>query len=75
VTISLLAVAASEASPAYGARLLLAYALGRSFTYIAGAVFVDRLSTNARLERLGSTVQKASGYLMVLVGLYILWIA
>jgi cytochrome c biogenesis protein CcdA len=75
VTVSLLAVSAAEASLGFGALLLLAYALGRSITYTLGAVLINRLGADRRLERLGSLLQKASGYLMILVGLYILWIA
>jgi len=75
VTVSLLAVSAAEGSLAFGALLLLAYALGRSITYILGAVLINKLGTDRRLERVGNLVQKSSGYLMILVGLYILWIA
>ena len=75
MTVALLAVSAAEASVGFGALLLLAYALGRSMTHILGAALITRLGADRRLEALGSLLQSSSGYLMILVGLYILWMA
>jgi cytochrome c-type biogenesis protein len=68
-------VMAQKANLFYGAVLLFLYALGRSVPIILSGTFAGVLKGFRSLERWSGIMEKASGVIILLVGLYFLWIA
>jgi cytochrome c-type biogenesis protein len=59
----------------YGATLLFVYALGRSVPILLAGTFTGALKQMQRLGRWSTVLEKASGVIILGVGLYFLWIA
>lgn len=75
VLAAIVTVVMAEGAVAYGALLLFVYALGRGLPIVLAGTFtgvVKKLSAAARWMPL---VEKASGVVILLAGLYFLWIA
>jgi len=68
-------VMAQKASLVYGAVLLFIYALGRGVPIILAGTFAGVLIGFRNLGRWSEIMEKASGVIILLVGLYYLWIA
>lgn len=68
-------VLAQKASLVYGALLLFIYALGRGVPIVLAGTFAGVLKGFHRLGRWSERMEKASGVIILLVGLYFLWIA
>jgi cytochrome c-type biogenesis protein len=59
----------------YGATLLFVYALGRGVPILLAGTFTGALKQMQRMGRWSAAVEKASGIILLGVGLYFLWIA
>lgn len=68
-------VMAQKASLVYGAVLLFIYALGRGVPIILAGTFTGVLKSLRLLGRWTEWMEKASGIIILLVGVYFLWIA
>lgn len=60
---------------AYGALLLFVYALGRGVPVVLAGTFTGALKGLQSLGRWSNWIEKASGVVIIAVGLYFLWIA
>jgi cytochrome c-type biogenesis protein len=68
-------VLAQKASLIYGALLLFIYALGRGVPIVLAGTFTGVLKGFRSLGRWTEWMEKASGVIILLVGVYFLWIA
>ncbi len=59
----------------YGAALLFVYALGRGVPVVLAGTFTGALKNFQKLGRWSEVIEKASGLIIIGVGLYFLWIA
>lgn len=59
----------------YGAGLLFVYALGRGVPVVLAGTFTGALKSFQQLGRWSEVIEKASGVIVIGVGLYFLWIA
>jgi cytochrome c-type biogenesis protein len=59
----------------YGAGLLFVYALGRGVPVVLAGTFTGALKSFQKLGRWSGVIEKASGIIVIGVGLYFLWIA
>jgi cytochrome c-type biogenesis protein len=59
----------------YGASLLFLYSLGRGVPVILAGTFTGALKSLLKLGRWSAVIEKASGVIVIGVGLYFLWIA
>jgi len=72
---AILTLAMAKGATLYGAALLLVYGLGRGVPIIVIGTFAGLVKAIPVLVRWSSRLEQLSGGLMVLVGLYFLWIA
>ena len=75
VLIAVLTLVMAKGAVLYGATLLFIYALGRGVPIVAAGTFAGVLKGLLGLGRWMTAFERASGALIVLVGLYFLWIA
>ena len=68
-------VMAQKTGLAYGAILLFIYALGRGVPILLAGTFTGALKSFRSLGRWSELMEKASGVIILLVGIYFLWIA
>lgn len=73
VTASVLAYAAVKGSPAYGFLLLFLYSIGRSIPLLLAGTFTGVIKSLQSLEHLTGTLQKISGVVLIVLGLWFLW--
>jgi cytochrome c-type biogenesis protein len=66
---------AQKASLLYGAVLLFIYALGRGVPIVLAGTFTGVLKGFRSMGRYAEWMEKASGIIILLVGVYFLWIA
>jgi cytochrome c-type biogenesis protein len=59
----------------YGATLLFVYALGRGVPVVLAGTFTGVLKGFQKLGRWSEIIEKASGVIVIGVGLYFLWLA
>ena len=59
----------------YGATLLFVYALGRGIPVFFAGSFTGVLKQFQKLGKWSVWIEKASGLVMVIIGLYFIWIA
>lgn len=59
----------------YGAALLFVYALGRGVPVVLAGTFTGALKSFQKLGHWSAVIEKASGVIVIGVGLYFLWIA
>jgi cytochrome c-type biogenesis protein len=72
---AILTLVMSKGAIAYGASLLLVYGLGRGVPIVLIGTFTGWLKSVPRLMQVTSRMEYLSGGLMVLIGLYFLWMA
>jgi cytochrome c-type biogenesis protein len=72
---AILTVVMARGAVAYGATLLLVYGLGRGVPVVALGTFAGLVKMVPRVVAWSARLERASGALMVGVGLYVLWIA
>lgn len=68
-------VLASKSALVYGAVLLFIYALGRGLPVVLAGAFTGALKHLHALGRWSHHIERASGVVMLAVGLYFMWIA
>lgn len=68
-------VMAKESALVYGAALLFIYALGRGVPVVLAGTFTGALKQFQSVGRWSGSLEKASGLIIIGVGLYLLWIA
>jgi cytochrome c-type biogenesis protein len=68
-------VMSQEGNLLYGAALLFIYALGRGVPVVLAGTFTGALKRMQALGRWSGAIEKASGAIVLAVGLYFLWIA
>jgi len=68
-------VMSQEGNLLHGAALLFIYALGRGVPVVLAGTFTGALKRMQALGRWSSAIEKASGAIILAVGLYFLWIA
>ena len=68
-------VMAQQGGLAYGAALLFVYALGRGVPVVLAGTFAGVVKRLRALGRWAPTIEKASGIVVLGVGLYFVWIA
>lgn len=68
-------VLAQKASLVYGAVLLFIYSLGRGVPIVLAGTFTGVLKNLAAARKWVELAEKASGVILLLVGLYFIWIA
>lgn len=73
VTMGLLAFSASQHSGILGVSIMVVFALGRSLPLLLIGVFAGFLKTLKAVARYQPLIEKASGALLIGVGLYFLW--
>jgi cytochrome c-type biogenesis protein len=66
---------AQKASLVYGALLLLIYALGRGIPILLAGTFTGVLKGFLKAGKWSNLIEKASGIIIIAVGIYFLWIA
>jgi cytochrome c-type biogenesis protein len=72
---AILTLVMSKGAIVYGASLLLVYGLGRGVPIVLIGTFTGWLKSVPRLMQFTSRMESLSGGLMVLIGLYFLWMA
>jgi len=72
---AILMLVMSKGAIVYGASLLLAYGLGRGVPIILIGTFTGALKRLPQLMRWSTWVERSSGALMILIGLYFVWLA
>jgi cytochrome c-type biogenesis protein len=65
----------AEGALLYGAVLLLVYALGRGVPVVLAGTFAGAVKRLQAMGRWSSLIERASGVIMLGVGLYFIWIA
>ena len=68
-------VMAQKESLLYGAVLLFIYALGRGVPIVLAGTFTGAMKSIRSFGRWSEILEKASGAIIILVGLYFIWIA
>jgi len=71
----IMSAAAAEGRGLFGAALLFAYALGHGVTMVLVAVSAGAVVAFGRLSQRGEAMQLVGGWMLIGVGLYLLWIA
>lgn len=75
VLVAILTYVMAKGAIIYGAALLFVYALGRGVPVVLAGTFTGALKNFQRLGRWSAVIEKASGGIVIGVGLYFLWIA
>lgn len=75
VLAAILTYVMSKGAIVYGAALLFIYALGRGVPVVLAGTFTGVLKSFQKLDRWSELFEKASGIIVIGVGLYFLWIA
>ena len=75
VLAAILTYVMAKGALAYGAALLFVYALGRGVPVVLAGTFTGALKGFHKLGRWSEVIEKASGAIVIGVGLYFLWIA
>jgi cytochrome c-type biogenesis protein len=75
VLAAILSYVMAEGALTYGATLLFVYALGRGVPVVLAGTFTGALKSMQAVGRWSPVIEKASGVIVLAVGLYFLWIA
>jgi cytochrome c-type biogenesis protein len=75
VLVAILGIVMAKGKLAYGASLLLAYGLGRGAPIVLAGSFTGMMRTLPALERWTKAMERAAGAVVIVVGLYFIWIA
>jgi cytochrome c-type biogenesis protein len=75
VLVAILTYVMAKGALLYGAALLFFYALGRGVPVVLAGTFTGAMKGFQKLGRWSDMIEKASGVIVIGVGLYFLWIA
>jgi len=75
VLVAILTYVMAKGALLYGAALLFVYALGRGVPVVLAGTFTGALKNFQKMGRWSEVIEKASGVIVIGVGLYFLWIA
>ena len=75
VLAAILTYVMAEGALLYGALLLLVYALGRGVPVVLAGTFTGAVKRLQAAGRWSGAIERASGVIMIAVGLYFVWIA
>ena len=75
VLVAILTYVMAKGAIIYGAALLFVYALGRGVPVVLAGTFTGVLKNFQKMGRWSGVIEKASGVIVIGVGLYFLWIA
>ncbi len=75
VLAAILTYVMAKGAVVYGAALLFVYALGRGVPVVLAGTFTGALKNFQKLGHWSAVIEKASGAIVIGVGLYFLWIA
>jgi len=75
VLVAILTYVMAKGALLYGAALLFVYALGRGVPVVLAGTFTGALKSFQKLGHWSEVIEKASGVIVIGVGLYFLWIA
>jgi len=75
VLAAILTYVMAKGAMVYGAALLFVYALGRGGPVVLAGTFTGALKSFQKLGRWSEVIEKASGVIVIGVGLYFIWIA
>jgi len=73
--VAILTLVMSKGAIAYGASLLLVYGLGRGVPIILCGTFAGVVKLIPKMTKWTARVEQISGALLIMIGLYFLWIA
>ncbi|MGD9519143.1 MAG: cytochrome c biogenesis CcdA family protein [Armatimonadota bacterium] len=71
----LVAVIASSGKVLYGASLMFLYALGHGLPLVVIGAVAGALTSLAPVARYAGAIQRISGFLLILVGAWLIWVA
>lgn len=74
VLVAILTYVMAKGAIIYGAALLFVYALGRGVPVVLAGTFTGVLKNFQKMVRWSGVIEKASGVIVIGVGLYFLWI-
>lgn len=75
VLVAILTYVMAKGALVYGAALLFVYALGRGVPVVLAGTFTGALKNFQKMGRWSEVIEKASGVIIIGVGLYFIWIA
>ncbi len=75
VLVAILTFVMAKGAILYGAALLFVYAMGRGVPVVLAGTFTGALKNFQKMERWSGVIEKASGVIIIGVGIYFLWIA
>ncbi len=75
VLVAILTYVMARGALVYGALLLFVYALGRGLPILAAGTFAGLARNLSAMGRWTTQLERASGAIVIIVGLYFLWIA
>jgi len=75
VLVAILGIAMAKGKLVYGASLLFAYGLGRGVPIVLAGTFTGVVKALPALERWTRGVEQAAGVVLILVGLYFIWLS
>ena len=75
VLVAILTYVMAKGALLYGAALLFVYALGRGVPVVLAGTFTGALKNFQKLGNWSEVIEKASGVIIIGVGLYFIWIA
>ena len=75
VLVAILGIVMAKGKLAYGASLLFAYGLGRGVPIVLAGTFTGVIKALPKMERWTQGLERAAGAILILVGLYFVWIA
>ncbi len=75
VLVAILTYVMAKGALVYGAALLFVYALGRCVPVVLAGTFTGALKNFQKMGRWSEVIEKASGVIIIGVGLYFIWIA
>ncbi len=73
VTATVLAYSAANANPVNGFFMMFIFAISRSIPLLLAGTFTGFVNNMKGMERWSSLIQKISGVILIIVGLYFLW--
>ncbi|MBC7075837.1 MAG: sulfite exporter TauE/SafE family protein [Syntrophomonadaceae bacterium] len=75
ILLAILFLAFASGKWLYGATLLFVYALGRKIPVVAAGTFTGILASTQVFAAMNQMLEKAAGFIIILVGGYFAWIA
>lgn len=75
ILVAILTIVMMKGDILYGAVLLFFYALGRGVLVAAAGTFTGLIKDTAALARWSEVMEKAAGAVLLIIGIYFLWVA